>query len=81
MPASYTEDMTYTALVYEDPETPGTWIAEFPAIPEAHSFGRTPEEALAHAKEALELVLAYLKETGRPLPPDVRTVQVGIDAA
>ncbi|RTI55055.1 HicB family protein [Thermus scotoductus] len=73
--------MTYTALVYEDPETPGTWIAEFPAIPEAHSFGRTPEEALVHAKEALELVLAYLKETGRPLPPDVRTVQVGVDAA
>ncbi|WP_243029159.1 type II toxin-antitoxin system HicB family antitoxin [Thermus albus] len=66
--------MTYTALVYEDPETPGTWIAEFPAIPEAHSFGRSPEEAL-------ELVLAHLKEMGRPLPQDVRTVQVGVDAA
>ncbi|TBH15904.1 type II toxin-antitoxin system HicB family antitoxin [Thermus thermamylovorans] len=73
--------MTYTALVYEDPETPGTWIAEFPAIPEAHSFGQSPEEALAHAKEALELVLAHLRETGRPWPPDVRAVGVRVDAA
>ncbi len=71
----------YTAILYEDPDTPGVWIAEFPALPQAHSFGRTPEEALAHAKEALELVLAYLREEGLPFPPDIRTAEVGVDAA
>ncbi|KGQ21390.1 type II toxin-antitoxin system HicB family antitoxin [Thermus filiformis] len=71
----------YTAVLYEDPESPGQWIAEFPALPQAHSFGRTPEEALAHAKEALELVLAFLKAEGKPFPPDVRVAEVGVDAA
>ena len=79
---SYTEGMLkYTALLYPDPETPGVWIAEFPAVPQAHSFGQSPEEALARAKEALELVLAYLKTEGRPLPRDVQAVEVGVDAA
>ncbi len=73
--------MKYTAILYQDPETPGVWIAEFPAIPEADSFGQGPEEALAHAKEALELVLAHLKAEGRPLPEDVRVAGVGVDAA
>ena len=73
--------LKYTAPLYPDPETPGVWIAEFSAVPQAHSFGHSPEEALARAKEALELVLAYLKTEGRPLPRDVQAVEVGVDAA
>lgn len=23
----------YTAILYEDPDTPGVWIAEFPTLP------------------------------------------------
>ncbi len=64
----------YTALLCPDRETPGVWIAEFPAGPQAHSFGPSPGEALA-------LVLAFLKAQGRPLPPDVQAVEVGVDAA
>ncbi|WP_234506451.1 MULTISPECIES: type II toxin-antitoxin system HicB family antitoxin [Thermus] len=71
----------YTALVYEDPESPGYWIAEFPALPQAHSFGQTPEEALARAKEALELVLTFLRSEGQPLPADVQVAEVSVDAA
>jgi len=71
----------YTAILYPDPETPGVWIAEFPAVPQAHSFGYSPEEALKNAQEALELVLAYLKEEGRPFPQDVEAVEVRVDAA
>ncbi|MFN3178894.1 MAG: type II toxin-antitoxin system HicB family antitoxin [Thermus sp.] len=82
MPAPFTEDLKrYWIRADPDPEEPGVWLAEFPAIPEADSFGQTPEKALAHAKEALELVLAHLRDMGRPLPKDVRTVQVGVDAA
>ncbi len=73
--------LKYTALIYPDPETPGVWIAEFPAVPQAHSFGPSPEEALARAKEALELVLAFLKAEGKPPPQDVKTAEVGVDAA
>ncbi|WP_117237922.1 type II toxin-antitoxin system HicB family antitoxin [Thermus sediminis] len=71
----------YTVLIYPDPETPGVWVAEFPAVPQAHSFGQSPEEALARAKEALELVLAFLKAEGKPLPQDVKTAEVSVDAA
>jgi antitoxin HicB len=60
----------YTALLCPDPETPGVWIAEFPTVP----LGPSPGEALA-------LVLAFLKAQGRPLPPDVQAVEVGVDAA
>ncbi|MFN4232955.1 type II toxin-antitoxin system HicB family antitoxin [Thermus sp.] len=82
MPAPFTEDLKRSWIRADpDPEEPGVWRAEFPAIPVAHSFGRTPEEALAHAKEALELVLAHLRDMGRPLPKDLRTVPLGVDAA
>ncbi|MBI5813778.1 MAG: type II toxin-antitoxin system HicB family antitoxin [Meiothermus silvanus] len=71
----------YTVLVYEDPEDPGKWLAEFPAVRGAHSWGRSPEEAVENAKEAFELVLEVLLEDGKPLPDDVQTMRVEVKAA
>jgi predicted RNase H-like HicB family nuclease len=71
----------YTVLVYEDPEDPGKWLAEFPAVHGAHSWGYSPEEAVRNATEALELVIEVLKEDGKPLPEDIETRKVEVNAA
>jgi predicted RNase H-like HicB family nuclease len=56
---------------------PGKWLAEFPAVRGAHSWGRSPEEAVENAKEVLEVWL----EDGKPLPDDVQTMRVEVNAA
>jgi len=43
-------------------------IATFPDIPEAITQGRTREEALAHAKDALESAMEFYFEDRRPVP-------------
>ena len=40
----------------------------FPDVPEVHTFGDTPEEAMAMATEALELALTFYTEKGKDLP-------------
>ncbi len=71
----------YTVVVFEDPEEPGKWLAEFPAVHGAHSWGHSPEEAIQNASEALELVLEVLMEDGKPFPKDIQTQKVSVNAA
>ena len=59
--------MRYTVVLRPDPETPGVWLAEVPALPWCATFGHSPEEAL----EAL----------GEAPPPDVTVAQISLDAA
>jgi antitoxin HicB len=40
----------------------------FPDIPEAHTFGKNREHALAMAKEALETAMEFYFEDQRPVP-------------
>lgn len=48
------------ALTKDDNDT---ILVDFPNFPEAHTFGDTKEEALAHASDALETVIdAYIKD-------------------
>jgi predicted RNase H-like HicB family nuclease len=46
--------MKLRLLVERDPET-GRWSAVFPELPGCASAGDTEEEAIANAKEALQL--------------------------
>lgn len=73
--------MRYTVVLRPDPETPGAWLAEVPAIPWCATFGRSPEEALAHAKDALAAALEAMEALGEVPPPDVRVAEVVLDAA
>ena len=51
-----------------------TYLVEFPDFPEAHTFGESIEEALAHAKDALlTAVDAYMKDR-RDVPDPSATV-------
>ncbi len=41
-----------------------------PALRGCHTWGHTPEEALANVREAVELYVEDLLETGEPIPVD-----------
>ncbi|MGH8583465.1 MAG: type II toxin-antitoxin system HicB family antitoxin [Gammaproteobacteria bacterium] len=46
------------------------WVAECPSLPGCISQGRTKEEAIANAKEAIEGYIVVLEEDGLPVPED-----------
>lgn len=75
------EGMRYTVVLRPDPETPGVWLAEVPALPWCATFGHSPEEALENAKDALEAALEALEALGEAPPPDVTVAQISLDAA
>lgn len=45
-------------------------MVSVPALPGCNTEGDTLEEALANAKEAIELYLEVLKERGEPIPEE-----------
>ena len=45
------------------------YTASFPDIPEAHTSGRTREQALAMARDALETAMEFYFEDHRQVPP------------
>jgi antitoxin HicB len=46
----------------------GSYYVSFPDIPEAHTFGKTKDEAFTHAVEALEAALSFYVDDGKDLP-------------
>ena len=68
--------MEYTVVIRKAPD--GVFIASCPLIPEAHAQGKSYDECLANAKEALELCLGYRKELGEEIPDEIGTNQVKI---
>jgi len=42
--------------------------ASCPALRGRHTWGHTPEEALANIREAVELYVEDLREAGEPIP-------------
>ncbi len=63
--------LSFTVLLFQDPNEPKGWLGAVPAISAAHSEGETREEALAMTKEALELILALMLEDHEAIPDDL----------
>ena len=59
----------YTVVVMPDDET---FLAYVPAIPGCHAVGDTPEEAQRELRLVFEMFAEDARESGRPLPPNVR---------
>ncbi|HTX56660.1 MAG TPA: type II toxin-antitoxin system HicB family antitoxin [Candidatus Acidoferrales bacterium] len=74
----------YTVILTPEPEA-GGYSVTVPALPEVATQGETVEEALAMAREAIELSLEVRRDEGDPIPADVtpleQRVHVEIDAA
>jgi len=62
----------FRVLVEEDAMESGerAFHASCPALKGCHSWGYTYDEALANIREAIELYVEDLEETGAPVPHD-----------
>lgn len=61
-------DREYAYSVILEPAEEGGFIVHVPALPEICTEGDTEDEALATAKDAIELVIASRTERGEPIP-------------
>jgi len=52
------------------PGEDGYYVAECPSLPGCISQGKTREEAIANIREAIQLYIEVLEETGQPVPED-----------
>jgi predicted RNase H-like HicB family nuclease len=63
----------------DEPDEKAVWRAYVPLLEHrgAHAWGDTPEQALENLRNAVELLLEYMKERGEPIPEEPETqVQV-----
>ena len=61
-------------VLYQDEG--GEWIAEVPSLPGCHSNGGTRDEALENVKNAIRVVIEYLRETGQEVPTEQGEITV-----
>ena len=59
----------YTVKFIDNDE--GGYIIDIPSFPEICTEGKTPEEAIKNAREAISLCVEYYIEQRRTLPKDV----------
>jgi len=63
--------MNRTFTVVVEPAEEGGYVVTVPALPEAGTQGETCEEALANAREAIELVIEERLARGEKIPTDI----------
>ena len=54
----------------DEPEEKAIWRAYIPALPGAHAWGNTQQEAYENLKNAVDLIIADLLEEGQPIPTE-----------
>jgi len=72
---------TYTVILQEetDPDFQGYFNVSVPALPGCFTYGKNREEALTHAREAIEVYLEDLEESGEEIPEErIETVGVSV---
>jgi antitoxin HicB len=71
-------DRAYRVVLEADPED-GGFVVRIPAFPHAHTQGDTVEEALANAREAIELEIEVARERGEDIPDPDADVPVRVE--
>jgi len=61
-------EYSYTVVI--TPEEEGGFTVDVPALPGCHTEGRTMDEALAMAKDAIEGYIASLIKDNQPIPQE-----------
>ena len=67
---------TYRILLNKEPE--GGFTVTVPSLPGCITYGETMDEAIANAKEAVELFLESLKAHGEPIPTEENTFEYSL---
>lgn len=70
--------MKFRVLIERDED--GMFVAEVPSLPGCVSQGRTREEAVRNAQEAIGAYLDSLKAHGDPIPPPIDEEVVEVKA-
>lgn len=65
---------TYSIIL--EPAEEGGFVVHVPALPEVVTEGDNEAEAIAMAKDAIELVLASRRERGESIPEELAEPQV-----
>jgi len=80
MPGPDKKERTFSVLLRVEPE--GGFTVRVPALPEIVTYGKDEEEAVAMAKEAIELSVESRTERGEEVPDNgivlVRSVTITI---
>jgi predicted RNase H-like HicB family nuclease len=61
-------DLAYRVILEPEPDG-SAYNVIIPAFPHAHTFGTTVEEAMANAREVIELELEVARERNEEIPP------------
>ena len=69
--------LTYKILLHKEPE--GQYTATVPALPGCITYGENVDHAIAMAKEAIELYIEQLQETGQDIPDDSTTLEYSLN--
>ena len=67
---------SYTYSVILEPMEEGGFLVRVPALPEIVTYGDDEGEALAMAKDAIELVLVSRSERGEEIPQEIAETRV-----
>jgi len=72
------EPLAYRVILEADPDD-GGFVVRIPAFPHAHTQGDNVEDALANAREVIELEIEVATERGEELPAPDADVPVHIE--
>ena len=61
--------LKYRIVLKKDPED-DVYIVSVPSLPGCHTFGKTVEEAIEMAKEAIQVYIETLMDLGKEVPTD-----------
>jgi len=71
----------YTYKIHLHKEEEGGFTVTVPALPGCITYGENLDDAIAMAKEAVELYIEELKEKGEDIPDDSKTLEYSLNLA
>jgi antitoxin HicB len=71
------KSLTYKIMLHKEPE--GSYTVTVPALPGCVTFGNNVDNAIDMAKEAIELYITELRETGQAIPDDSMTLEYSLN--
>lgn len=71
--------MQYTYKLHLHKEAEGGFMVNVPALPGCITQGDTIDDAIAMAKQAIELYMEELKERGEEIPDDSNTFEYSLN--
>jgi antitoxin HicB len=69
----------YTYKIHLHKEIEGGYTVIVPSLPGCITYGEDVDEAIAMAKEAIELYLEELQDRGEPIPDDSNTLEYSLN--